>query len=380
MAMDFSKAAATAAAPAVLEAQETEIAVVDKYDIAADRASMNSLVGSAEVDALTAEIQVDDINTIMNFGHDSADKISEAADVVLGSMSLSSLEKTSVMMTKLNKIMSTFDITEISSEPKGLKKLFQDSKKQLEKILNKYKTMDKDIEAIYVELKQYEKEIKTSNETLENMFKANVDTYHDLVKYILAGEQACGEISAYLDKRRQDMADTGDNSISFEIQTLEQGLMMMEQRTQDLRTVENIAMQSIPMLKTMQFSNLNLIRKINSAFIITLPVFKQSLAQAMLLKRQSIQSESLAKLDQATNEMLLKNAKNTAANSANIMRQASQASVKTETLEQTWQIIMTGIEETKKIQEEGRKQRIEDSKKLEALKADFNSKYGKSIG
>ena len=45
--------------------------------------------------------------------------------------------------------------------------------------------------------------------------------------------------------------------------------MMLEQRTQDLRTAENVAMQSIPMIKTMQFSNMNLVRKINSAFIIT---------------------------------------------------------------------------------------------------------------
>ncbi|HAJ40446.1 MAG TPA: hypothetical protein DCM22_07925, partial [Lachnospiraceae bacterium] len=57
---------------------------------------------------------------------------------------------------------------------------------------------------------------------------------------------------------------------------LNQALMMLEQRTQDLRTAENIAMQSIPMIKTMAFSNMNLVRKINSAFIITLPVFKQA--------------------------------------------------------------------------------------------------------
>ena len=36
---------------------------------------------------------------------------------------------------------------------------------------------------------------------------------------------------------------------------------MMEQRTQDLRTAENVAMQSIPMIKTMAFSNYNLVRK-----------------------------------------------------------------------------------------------------------------------
>ena len=66
---------------------------------------------------------------------------------------------------------------------------------------------------------------------------------------------------------------------------------MLEQRTQDLRTAENIAMQSIPMIKTMAFSNMNLVRKINSAFIITLPVFKQALAQAIMLKRQKIQQK-----------------------------------------------------------------------------------------
>lgn len=379
MAMEFksdNKSVVIDAEP-VSKTQNEELVVAEKYDIAADRAQMSTaLVGSQEVDALTTQIHVDDINTIMTFGAETANDISAAADVVLSSMSTASLEKTSVMMNKLNKIMKNFDIAEVKDEPKGLMKIFGDSKRQLERILAKYKTMDKDVEGIYVELKQYEAEINKSNQTLQDMFNANVETYHQLVKYILAGEQACGEISAYIDQRRKDMEATGDTSISFELQTLEQGLQMMEQRTQDLRTVENIAMQSIPMIKTMQFSNLNLVRKINSAFIITLPVFKQSLAQAMLLKRQAIQSESLAKLDQVTNELLIKNAQNTVENSKSIMRQASQASVKAETLEQTWQIIMTGIEDTKQIQEEGRRQRLEDSKKLAALKANFEKTYG----
>lgn len=140
------------------------------------------------------------------------------------------------------------------------------------------------------------------------MFKTNVDYYHELVKYILAGEQACKEIEAYIAQRQQDMENTGDQSIQFELTSLNQALMMLEQRTQDLRTAENVAMQSIPMIKTMEFSNYNLVRKINSAFIVTLPVFKQALAQAILLKRQKIQAESIAELDKKTNEMLLKNA------------------------------------------------------------------------
>lgn len=350
----------------------------EKYDIVADRQEMRiALTGSAEIDALTTQIHMDDPNTIMTFGATAADEISTAADTVLKSMSLESLDKTSTMMTKLNKIMKNFDIAEVQGEQKGLSKIFTSSQRQLEKVLNKYKTMDKDVEGVYVELKQYEAEIKKANQTLSDMFEANVNTYHDLVKYIMAGEQAGREIAAYIAQRKKDMEETGDTSISFEIQNLEQGLMMMEQRTQDLRAVESIAMQSIPMIKAMEFSNLNLVRKINSAFIITLPVFKQSLAQAMLLRRQAIQSESLAKLDQVTNEMLIKNAQNTVENTKNIMRQVSQASVKTETLEQTWQIIMTGISDTQQIQEESRRQRVEDGKKLAQLKESFEKGYAK---
>ncbi len=150
---------------------------------------------------------------------------------------------------------------------------------------------------------------------------------------------------------------------------------MLEQRTQDLRTAESVAMQSIPMIKTMEFSNMNLVRKINSAFIVTLPVFKQALAQAILLKRQRIQADAMAALDEKTNEMLIKNAKNTVEQSKLTARMASGSSVKIETLETTWRTIVNGIEETKQIQDNARKQRAEDQVRLENIKTEFNRMY-----
>jgi uncharacterized protein YaaN involved in tellurite resistance len=150
---------------------------------------------------------------------------------------------------------------------------------------------------------------------------------------------------------------------------------MLEQRTQDLRTAEMVAMQSIPMIKTMEFTNMNLVRKINSAFIITLPVFKQALAQAIMLKRQKLQAESMAELDKKTNEMLIMNAHNTVEQSKMAARLASGSSIKVETLETTWRTICTGIDETKAIQEDARKKRLEDQQKLEAMKQEFNAKY-----
>lgn len=376
MALDFSKTATQQPLAAAAPEPKNEVEVVEQFDIVADRQKMNeTYVNSAEVDALASTIEVYNLETIVSFGAEAAEEISKASDVVLNSMNMSQLDDSSEMLSTLAKIMSKFDIDEIKDNPGLFGKLFGNLRKQLDKILAKYHTMGEEVDKIYVQLKQYESEIKQSNRKLNQMFDANVNYYHELVKYILAGEQGCREIEEYIAKRQADMDATGDNSIQFEIQSLQQSLMMLEQRTQDLRTAENVAMQSIPMIKTMEFSNMNLVRKINSAFIVTLPVFKQALAQAILLKRQRIQAEAMSALDEKTNEMLIKNARNTAEQSKMTARLASGSSVKIETLETTWRTIVSGIDETRQIQENARKKRVEDQARLENIKTEFNKVY-----
>ena len=228
--------------------------VVQQYDILADREQMNqSLVNSQEVDAIVSTITLDDMGSIVTFGSHAAEEISKASDVVLKSMDMSQLDDSSAMLNTLAKIMSKFDIEEMKEKPGLFGRLFGNTRKQLDKILAKYHTMGEEVDKIYVQLKQYESEIKQSNRKLNTMFDANVEYYHELVKYILAGEQGCREIEAYIAKRQADMEATGDHAIQFELTSLNQALMLLEQRTQDLRIAENVAMQSIPMIKTMEF-------------------------------------------------------------------------------------------------------------------------------
>lgn len=378
MGLDFSKTAQQSQNGNLETVAETknEIEVVEQYDIVADRQQMNQeLVNSPEVDAIVSTIEVNNLETIVSFGAEVAEEISKASDVVLNNMNMSQLDDSSEMLNVLAKIMSKFDIEELQENPGLFGKLFGNLRKQLDKILAKYHTMGEEIDKIYVQLKQYESEIKQANKNLNKMFEANVNYYHELVKYILAGEQGCRELEAYIAQRQQEMETTGDNSIQFELTSLNQALMMLEQRTQDLRTAENVAMQSIPMIKTMEFSNMNLVRKINSAFIITLPVFKQALAQAIMLKRQKIQADAMSALDEKTNEMLIKNARNTVEQSKMTARLASGSSIKIETLETTWRTIVNGIDETKAIQDNARRQRVEDKARLENIKQEFNKMY-----
>lgn len=373
MGLDFTKVQTQQPVQTVVSEPKNEIV---QYDIQADRQQMTAaLVGSQEVDDLTSQIEVNNLETIVSFGSGAAEEISKASDVVLNGMNMSQLDDSSQMLNTLKKIMDQFDIQEIDEKQGFFDKLFGNARKKLDKMLAKYHTMGEEVDKIYVQLKQYETEIKQSNRKLEDMFESNVNHYHELVRYILAGEQGCHELEAYIAQRQKDMETSGDNSMQFEIQSLQQALMMLEQRVQDLRTAENVAMQSIPMIKTMEFTNMNLVRKINSAFIITLPVFKQALAQAVMLKRQKIQADALSELDKKTNEMLIKNAQNTVEQSKMAARMASGSSIQIETLETTWRTIVDGIEETRQIQEEARTKRIEDKARLQAIKDDFNKNY-----
>ena len=377
MGLDFSKAKQSEAGVVTNTATEGETlpATTQTFDIAIESEKLrNDLVDSAEVDALVSKIELNNLDSIVTFGGEVATEISKSSDLVLNSMNISQIEETSKMLGVLSNIMSKFDIEEIKQDPGLFDKLFGGIKKQLDKIMAKYQTMGGEIDKIYVELKGYEGEIKETNKKLNTMFDSNVNYYHDLLKYILAGEQGCKELESAIADRTAEMERTGDKSIQFELTTLNNALMMLEQRTQDLRVAENVAMQTIPMLKTMEFSNINLIRKINSAFIITLPIFKQSLAQAIMLKRQRLQAEALSELDKKTNEMILKNATNTVEQAKLTAQMASGSSIKVDTLEKSWKTIVNGIEETKRIQDEARRQRAEDKVKLENIKNEFYKK------
>ncbi|MGX8706451.1 MAG: toxic anion resistance protein, partial [bacterium] len=76
------------------------------FDIAADqRATLEKLAGSDEIDALTSQLDVYDMTSIVTFGSAAAEKISKASDDVLRSMSLSQLDDPGGLMTALAKIM-----------------------------------------------------------------------------------------------------------------------------------------------------------------------------------------------------------------------------------------------------------------------------------
>ena len=221
------------------------------------------LATSEEIDKLVSTINLNDSNTIVKFGAEAAEEISKASDQVLKSMTIDQVNDTGVMLKELASIMDKFDIKEIQDEKPGF---FGNLKKKLEKIIGKYETMGSEVDRIYVQLKKYENEIGDANTKLDNMYDANLGYYQELVKYIMAGEQAVKELDQYIaDYTAKCEANPDDGTIRMDLSNLTQMREILDQRVMDLKVAENVAIQTVPMLKTMEYSNLNLVRKINSA-------------------------------------------------------------------------------------------------------------------
>lgn len=327
------------------------------------------LRGMKEVQDLTGEVEIQNPNSIVMFGQKASENISKVSDELLKSMKAVKAEEASEMLVNLTKIMDKFDVKELESGEKQsiFSKLVKGVGNSVAKIFQKYDTMGYEVEKVYVLLKKYENDIRESNANLKKLYDANLHFYQLLEKYIVAGELALEEIDLYIQQISMNNA-MNDEEKHMLTQKLEISKEMLSQRVYDLQIAENVAIQAAPMIQTIQMSNFNLMRKINSSFIVTLPIFKQCLAQAVILKRQEIQAKSIKQLDDKTNELIMRNAQNTARQSVEIARMASGSSVAISTLEKSFETIMKGIEDTKAIQEENRTQRVQNSAKLEQIK------------
>lgn len=333
------------------------------------------LKSSPEVQKLANGLDIKNAQAIMSFGQDTAVEISKFSDRILGSISNSSVEDSGKMLQQLNSIMGKFDKKDFEDKKPGfLEKMFNKVKNDISKSLEKYQTMDKEISKVYVEIKKYENEISNTNNMLEEMFEKNLLYYENLEKYIQAGHMVTENMRTGIIPQLEMKAASGEQMDALNLQNGLQALEMVEQRIFDLEMAKMVSIQTAPQIKLIQRGNYNLLRKIGSAFVITIPVFKSGLIQAIAIKRQKIQADAMKALDDRTNEMLMRNAQNIASQSVDIAKLTSGSSIKIDTLEKTFETIIRGIDETRQIEEENKQSRNVSRQKLIELQNKLESK------
>lgn len=374
------------------EATVVDMPVVDTVNVGADLPSVQNSTMVAEntlaeqkkafeleirssgiVDKLTSEIVISNPKTITNFGREATEELAKVSDAILRKYDPTQLDKTSTMVGTLTSIMDEIDIKEITDEEKKglIANIFGKAKLSVDALLRKYNTIGGKLEAVCRELKTYEKEIEMSNADLAKMYDANMVYYRKLLAYIIAGDDALVEVDNYIHNLENDFEKTQDPSINLELESVKNARDLLEQQVMDLRLADTVALQTLPRIKSMEYTNWNLARKINSSFIITIPMFKSSISQAIIMKQQKMQTKSLEALDAKNKELLDRVTTQSANNMRDSARLAGSSALTTQDIENSWQKLMSGIEDTKKIKEEIAKQREQDKVKL----IELNEKY-----
>lgn len=364
--------------PQEINIQEIDAQEVQKVNsiVADTEAYKERLKQLPEVQALTNEISVQDVNTIVNFGQKSAEEITKISDKILSIAKVPTSKDAAQMITQLAKIMDKFDIRElekIQSEPAKqgfLQKLKQKIADEFEALIAKYDDMSKEVDKISQLLRTYENQTKQDNVTLTEMCQANYNYFEQLERYVVAAELGLVEIANY----RQQVAnrtDISEDQKNAQLQQLDMMSQMLDQRKYDLLQAEVVARMTVPMLQNMQITNVNLLREINTAFVVGLPIFKQNLAQAIMLKRQAITANSMEQFKGAINKQLEQNATYASVQGKLVAENVTKGTFDMETLRKVYSTIKTGTENTKRIMSEQESKNKENSKELEQLKADI---------
>lgn len=366
--------------PQEINIQEIDAQEVQKVNsIVADTEAYKEMLKQLpEVQALTNEISVQDVNTIVNFGQKSAEEITKISDKILSIAKVPTSKDAAQMITQLAKIMDKFDIRElekIQSEPAKqgfLQKLKQKIADEFEALIAKYDDMSKEVDKISQLLRTYENQTKQDNVTLTEMCQANYNYFEQLERYVVAAELGLVEIANY----RQQVAnrtDISEDQKNAQLQQLDMMSQMLDQRKYDLLQAEVVARMTVPMLQNMQITNVNLLREINTAFVVGLPIFKQNLAQAIMLKRQAITANSMEQFKGAINKQLEQNATYASVQGKLVAENVTKGTFDMETLRKVYSTIKTGTENTKRIMSEQESKNKENSKELEQLKSDIQS-------
>lgn len=344
---------------------------------------------SGIIDKLTSQIDLSNTTSIIEFGKEPAAKMAQISDQVLSKYDSATVSNTSNLVNQLLAVMQEIDITEIKSlseltaeAKKGFFARFKESaQEKLNRLVGKYQTIGTKMEGICSQLTVYEQQIKDSNKDIARMYEAAKVEYKELVATIMAAEQACKEIEEYKASKEREFAETGNADLQFEIQNISQALTLMEQRTADLRGAEAVALQSIPTFKIQEYTNANLARKVNSAFVVTVPAFKSALVNSVIAKQQSIQAQGLSALDEATSQLIRKNAENAVGQLQLSQKLANTSAIKAEDVEYAWNTIMNGIQQYKEMEKQYSEIRKDEAKRIEAANSQYIEllKNGKAI-
>ena len=245
----------------------------------------------------------------------------------------------------------------------------------MNEILTKYQKTGAQIDRIQVKLDRSRKALMKDNQMLQQLFEKNRDFYDALNIYIAAGELKLEELDREVIPALKKKAERSQNQMEIqEVNDMMQFAERLEKRTHDLKLSRQITMQTAPQIRLIQNTNQALVEKIQSSILTAIPLWKNQIAIALTLLRQKTAVQAQKQVSKTTNDLLLKNAEMLKTNSIETAKENERGLVDIDTLKKTQEDLITTIEETLRIQVEGRTKRQEAEQELIGMENELKNK------
>ncbi|WP_346687794.1 toxic anion resistance protein [Megamonas hypermegale] len=192
----------------------------------------------------------------------------------------------------------------------------------------------------------------------DTMYDKNVEYFKELQLYIKAGEEKIVELQTQTIPKLRMQAANSKNQMAVQlVSDFENAVSRFEKKVHDLKLSKTIAIQTAPQIRLIQNNDKVLVDKVQSAIFNTIPLWKSQIVIALGLSRQQKVLQMQREITNTTNELLRRNAEMLKQSTLETARETERGIVDIETVKKVNDDLISTIEETIKIQQEGRQKR-----------------------
>lgn len=311
-------------------------------------------------------------NAVAEYGKNIATQTSGYTDELLNLVQNKDLDETGQKLNQVVQVAQQLNTSSILNKKKnsgffgGLMSKIKGAKNNIDMHFN---TTKEQIDTLVKEIEKSQFGLKARVDTLDRMFHGVQSEYKQLGVYIAAGKLKQDEIQQEISTLTAQAQDQTTTQRVYDLNHLANNL---EKRVSDLQVLQQSAMQTLPMIRIIQSNNLMLVDKFYAIKNITLPAWKNQISLAISLNEQKNSVQLANTIDDATNDLLKRNADLLHQNSVDTAKANQRSVIDIETLEHVQNTLIKTVNDVIQIQKEGMKKRAEATTRLRSLQDNLN--------
>ena len=312
----------------------------------------------AEVERIKESLDLTDSAAIIDFGTAAQKDIADFSDSILSNVRAKDSGYVGELLSELLTNVKGFEPG--NTDGGFLKKLpFVSSLVgKAETLMQGYERVSVQVEKVKTALQKSRMLMMKDVVMLDGLYAKNLAYFKSLELYIQAGEEKMQEMrETTLPKLRAQAAASSDPMAAQVVSDFENAVERFEKKVHDLKISKTISIQTAPQIRLIQNNDKVLIDRVQSAIFNAIPLWKNQMVIALGLANQRKVLEMQHSVNEMTNDLLKKNAEMLKAGTIATARENERSIVDIETVRKVNDDLVTTIEETLRIQQEGRARR-----------------------